>query len=270
MNKEANFHLLKLLEEFRRRKNRNQTYSLRAYARHLGIPASSLALILKGDRKVPQRRVESLCQKLGLSQAETQIFRMAAERSKASLKNLVSQTEPVLPSSKKLNDAEHSKIISEWEHYAFLSLMDTQDFSPKADWIAKRLGISVRRVDAVLNQLLKYKLILRDDRTGLITKNRAHVTTTDGVPSSALRKAHEETLELAIRKLNNLGPDERNYSAITVATSPARILEANEMIREFRRRLMGFLEDEEKSEVYRVMFLVFPLSEGEVNYEKSK
>jgi hypothetical protein len=63
-----------LLEEFRSRRSRNPHYSLRAYARDLGMPASKLSQNLRGLCGISVAKAETIAARLQMRDDEKQLF----------------------------------------------------------------------------------------------------------------------------------------------------------------------------------------------------
>src|SRR5579885_1829598 len=60
--------------KFDERRARNRGYSLRAFARDLGMTASSLSLVSSGKRRLSIRRAHLVAPRLGLGPAERSYF----------------------------------------------------------------------------------------------------------------------------------------------------------------------------------------------------
>jgi transcriptional regulator with XRE-family HTH domain len=74
-----------LEEELARRAGRNPRYSLRAFARHLGVDHSTLSQWLRGRRTISSRAIERLGARLRLPRWQVRVFsvREAHERAVA-------------------------------------------------------------------------------------------------------------------------------------------------------------------------------------------
>ena len=71
---EQNFHIHLIREQLSKRQKANPSYSLRAFARDLGMDPSTLSAILKGKRAFPVKSCEQISQALNLSPMEKQYF----------------------------------------------------------------------------------------------------------------------------------------------------------------------------------------------------
>lgn len=230
-------------------KARNGSYSLRAYARKLGVGPASLSEIMRGKRRVSDKRAQHLVQCLSLLPAEEKRVLGGAI---GLLANDVPKPFEALPE-------ERYRTISDWYHFAILSLAETADFRCDDVWIATRLSLPVDTVAAAIERLAKLDLItLKPDGSWTVTGKS--FCTSDEVASAALRAAHADNLDLAKESLASDPVECRDFRAITMAIDPAKLPEAKRLICEFRDRLCAFLENGEKSEVYKMCIQLFPLS----------
>src|SRR5690606_17848684 len=120
-----------LAGELARRAKANPKYSLRAFARDMGGSQSLLSQMFAGGRAMTEEFNRNLLRDFKLSQKDRDILAMGLpsdttrEPSKISL--------------------EQFAVISDWVHFAVLSLLDVTDLQYNAAWIAKRLNISEKK-----------------------------------------------------------------------------------------------------------------------------
>ena len=249
----------KLKDDFCQKQRKNPSYSLRAYARFLGIYSATLSSVLKGKRTLPLPSAEQISNKLSLSPKEKDRFISSIFEIK-SLKRLSSL--PLKPKKEErlLDQTETQyKILSEWEHYAILSLLECDDFKSETEWISNRLGITKIRSDQAIQKLKDAKLI-KISKNGKIQKTFEKLNTSEDVVSKAIQKSHHESLEIAQEKLKTVPVEKRDYSTTTFAVDPRHMEEAKTLIREFRKRLARLMEDGRKTEVYRLSIELYPLT----------
>jgi uncharacterized protein (TIGR02147 family) len=254
-----------LKEELANRQRKNPAYSLRSFAQMLGLDAGTLSNILAAKRPIPKHKLKSIVSRLALPPHRAALLEGSpAKQGLSRLSRMkLRQTTPLV-----LGDTHH-KVLSEWEHFALLSLLETQDFQSSISWIAKRLSISKFRAEQVLKRLEKVKLVDRDSN-GTIHKNFERLTTPEDVVSAALQASHRDNLELASSKLECIAPEERDFSSITMAIDPKRIADAKGLIREFRKKLSALMEEGERKAVYRLSIQLFPLTDESKNLEEVK
>ena len=256
------FYLRCLTNEFSKRKNRNPSYSIRAFARFLEIDHSVLASVFRGKRRIPKKCARKVTQKLDLSPRQSQEFLLSLANMRASLVQLSKvplRTEA--HEEKVLSEDDCFHIIADPEHYSILSLCEMEGFSSEPAWIAKRLGVTETQVRVAINRLITAGL-LKKNGNQLIPAQGA-VTTTQDVSSCALRASHKVTLKLAEEAIEQTSVDLRYFGTMTMAINLQRLNEAKELIREFQRKLSAFLEVSPKSEVYQLAIQLFPLTKPE-------
>ena len=227
---------VKLLErEFADRQRNNESYSLRAYARDLKIDPSTLSAILKGKRTLPLKRAQDVAKCLNLCPSESQFFYQSLASNRSSLRKLLDF--PAFDTSLLLTEDHYYKVMAEWEHYATLSLLQINKGQWSYEKIGKRLGISTVRAKDIIDRLIDLELVQRNAQ-GELHPTHSRLDTTDGIKSTALRKAQKEALQMGIDKLDQVPMKERSYSIETIPVDIGKIDEAREMILEDRKSVV--------------------------------
>jgi uncharacterized protein (TIGR02147 family) len=150
-------------------------------------------------------------------------------------------------------------LISDWHHFAILSLVQTADYRHEAGWVARRLGIRKQEAGTALDRLERIGLLVRDE-SGKIRRSHVRYTTSDGVTNLHLRKLHAQNLELARKSLENDPVEIRDITASTIAVNPDKLPQARALIRDFQDELSRLMESGTRSEVYKFCVQLFPLS----------
>jgi uncharacterized protein (TIGR02147 family) len=247
----ANDFRLYLEQELTRRSAINPTYSLRAFARDLGVDSSFLSKLLSGKRSMTARTILALASRLALTEELVQSFvaNSNGKRRRFPLSPLQIEI---------LEEIENQKLMQlmEWYHFAVLELFHVIDFKADANWVAERLGISAQTAQQALNELIEAGIIVVNE-DGTWKREKAHHV----VSSKRFPRAHsvkKQIYEQAIALLPEEGGD---HSAVTVSVSEGRLREAFERIKKFRRELSYFLsEPTEKENVYQLIISLFPVS----------
>lgn len=248
----------RLQAELARRCADNPRYSLRAFARDLGIDHSSLSQLLRGKRRLTERLVRELGERLGLPAAELEgcvageLRRLgAADGAEARLERVRDLTEDALA------------VVTSPEHHALLELLRLDSFRPDVRWIARVLGIEPDEVNVALQRLVRLGMLeLRGERwvdlSGDVT------TVLEGVAYEAVRRLSESVRRRAIEDGLAGPPAEREYSATTLAVDRADVPEALERIARFRRELVELLaRGRAKDAVYQLELAFLPLAAPE-------
>jgi uncharacterized protein (TIGR02147 family) len=235
----------------------NPGYSLRAYARKLGVHVGSLTYIINGKRNVSRKLAERIATRLPLDpQARAELLTLFPEkrRKNATGANLAPRYLEV--------SAAQFRMMSEWEHLAVLSLSRCADFEGSEISIARRLGISEARSAKVVERLLSLKLLARGE-DGRLARTTESIRTSDDVAELSIRQHHDENLTLAKESLHRDPVARRDFNSITLAIDPANLSVAKEKIRQFTDELSDFLETGHRTEVFRLSTQLFPLTKKE-------
>ena len=257
-------HVQILENEFHRRKFRNSAYSLRAYARDLGLGSSSLSEILSGSRNVPQKKAKQIVSQLNLQIDDRIRFLKSVEVQSVGLHTLTGSKYVSSDSLEKmsLNETLHFKMMSGWEYCAVLQLTETANFSSNVGEIADRLGITFERAEIVVENLLLSEFMSRDEN-GCFVRNMGYVKTTRDVPYKSVRQLHKALLQKAIDSVEGVDVTRRYIANSIMAIDASKIDEAKKIIGEFRTRMGEFLskgEKDEKKEVYNLGVQLFPIT----------
>lgn len=223
----------------------NPRYSLRSFAAKVGISAGRMNELIHDKRALSDFYAEKITKALGLNLHD-----------KRQLYSFITTKARKVNSVRTLGSEEGLHVRS-WENLAILSIMRTDDFEPDVNWIAQRLGVSSERIQECFQILQEHDLI-RIGANGEMERTSSRVVT-----MATKETCHHERskMEKSMEAMMKVAPEMRNHSAVTVATNPNKIKEANERIKEFRRKLAEFMEDGPKTEVYSLTINLFPLTE---------
>lgn len=241
--------------EYRRR---NPSYSMRAFALKLKVSSSTLSEILQGKRNISIKLATRLCNQLQLGPSERAAL-LSLFLKQNRLKKLSIDANSKVTFTRL--EADQFNLISDWYHYALLSLIETKSFRSEPSWIASRLKIREAVVKSALSRLERLGLISKDPRTEQITCSGKSFSSSDGTLDLSIQKSHFQNLELAQASLETDRVDSRDFTSVTLATDPDLLPKLKELIREFRDRLSSFAEAGTKKEVYKLCIQLIPLTE---------
>lgn len=225
---------------------RNPRFSMRSFAAKLGMSAGALLGLMKGERLLSDSYAERIATSLNLSPEDRSfLFSLVRTRSRRFTKQKVLLEDDL-------------KMITEWENYAILNLMKTDGFCSDTAWIAKRLALPEERVTRSL-QLMKDLEIISWKQGGWV-RSHPSFTTTREIPSKALVEAHKKDLLKAIDILQTTPPELRSFTSVTMPINMAKISEAKELIKKFRRNLCLLMESGPKEEVYNLNIQLYPVT----------
>ena len=240
----------RLTEELLKSRAKNPSYSMRAFARKAGIAPSALSEVLNGKRTISQKLAARIADRLMWS---PEVLEELESLPRYRKRGTVPQ-----PRSIDLT-MDHFSVVSDWHHFAILSLAETKDFKSDTGWIANRLQITKPMAAKALERLERLGMLERGSDGRLFATGVSYASP-DEIASLALRKSHAQNLELAKKSLQEDSVEIRDFTSITMAIDPEKIPEAKKMIRQFRNELCAFLESGDKKEVFKFCMQMLPLS----------
>jgi uncharacterized protein (TIGR02147 family) len=234
-------------EELLRRQARNKAYSIRALARDLSIPKTTLSDVIQGKRRLAPKSIDQLRRRLMLS--ENEIKRLIEES-----RSDWFETKAEL-SRRTLNDEEFGMICN-WHFYAILSLSKLPDNKADSQWVAKYLGIPTKTAQHAIQFLVDRNYIKLT--RGKMTRLAQDLQTKMDIPSRYVRDQHRQFLNLAEESLDHVDILKRDINSVTIAADSSRVAEAKKMTLRFRRKLADFLSQGNLDSVYTFAAQLFP------------
>lgn len=250
---DANQEVAKILTAcFEERCARNPSYSLRAFARFVGLSPASISELMKNKRRISAKTAEKILLKLKVDTDKVESLTLSLQR-------------PSLTRGKKRDKQyirlsnDQFKVVADWYYFAILSLAETKDFCAQPEWIATRLNITVAQAENALTRLERLEMLTRDSENNLVATGKTFGSSNE-ISSDAVRYSHHQAFELASNSLERDPLDLRDFVSIFMAIDPDLLPEAKARIRSFRNELSQFLEQGNRREVYRMSVQLFPLT----------
>lgn len=239
-----------LQEELVLRSKRNPAYSLRSFAKAMGLSPSFLSKVLNGQRRITDPTFRKITTHLNLDPKLINTFKKSG--------NEFSQPE--------LNfnhlQLEYFKVISDWYHYALIELTHLKGFKNSPDWISVKLGITVNQAKAAVERLLNLQLLeLKNKR--LRPTSGGNTTTKNEFTDLAFKKMQDELLKKAIHSLWDDDLEKRDHTSICMAIHSDDIPEVKNRLAKVRREICQYLErprSEKPTQVYNLSLSFFTLS----------
>ena len=253
-----------LRDEYAKRCARNTYYSLRAYARDLGISPSRLSDILKGRYGLTERTARTLSAQLKFNVEETHFFWALVESECA--KSPVKRKAAHLRVHRYRQPKDFVEIsedifrfIADWYHLAILELTAIEGFKSDIQHVAQLLNISEDEATDAVTRLFKLNLMKIEDRCWVPTDDFTNVG--DNFPSESIRSFHQQMIRLALESIEGQSIQERELASAIMAIAPEDVALAKKEIREFKNRfLKQFGGTEKKKMVYALNIQLFNLT----------
>lgn len=252
-----------------RKMSRNSSFSLRAFARDLGVSHTYLSLVLNGKKSLSLKKVIQFSQLLQLDEREADLFMKAGAREARGRASQKAEVAPVLSKKKQKEEeikffeleTDRFRILTDWYHIPLLELTYTKDFINDPAWIARRLSISVEQARNAISRLKRLGLL--EECGGKLTKTNAKLAIVPRGFETAVRDYHRQMLQKASDAMESGTAEDyavRDITGSTIAIDPTKIPEVKRRIAAFRRSMLKFLSDKETSEVYQLNVQFFGIS----------
>jgi uncharacterized protein (TIGR02147 family) len=246
---------------------RNPSYSLRSFARQLGIHHSMLVQVFQHKKRLSVNRAHLIAHRLELKDKEYEYFCLLVEVENAKAAEqkalLLKRLHEISPRSE-IRDlsVEHFLMIADWYHMPILQMAGTAGFDFQPLTIARRLGISSVEAELAIERLERLELIEKDG-VGAYRKTDSRLLAKSVSPEEALRKFHKQMLQKAIESLSEQTPQEKWIGSETFAFDSRSLSEANQLIEQFFDRMVQLSSRAEKSDhIYHLSTCFFRLTKS--------
>jgi len=253
---------LYLQDELLRRCQKNPKYSLRAFAKVLGIGPSALSDILNNKRSLTEPMKIRLGLAIGLKIEELAQYKSNSKKGLKQLSNSVDRKEF------QQITLDTYAIISDWYHYAILELIRVKTFKTDLSWIAKVLGITKSEANIAVERLQRVGLLDITEKGKWIDRSADGLATNinGNLTSVASKKLQKQVLEKSIQALAEVPIEKRNHTSGTFAMNPDDLPMAIEQIKKFRRKIGRQLESNPNlKQIYQLGISLYPVTNIEEN-----
>lgn len=263
-------HITKLKSEFEKRAARNRNYSLRAYARDLGMSPAALSGLLNLKKGLSEATAQDIAERLGFSKAETQAFlvSVASQHSRSPKKRKTAQEQLKKNLQRQTRqqkiESENFAQIQNWYSLSLLELMELDSCTHKIEWFTEKLQLSSIVIKNALRRLIHVGLVeFKDGKYQPLTEES---TTSEDLPSDDIKNFHAEMLKKSEVALYTNPVTEREFINMTLAFPSAEIKEAQEMIRDFQAEFAERFyhqSKKKKNSVYQLSMQFFRIDQKE-------
>ncbi|WP_413291507.1 TIGR02147 family protein [Bdellovibrio sp. HCB337] len=225
---------------------KNPQYSVRAFARATGISHTVLSLVLSGKRPLSKKAALKLADHLELGPKQRLALMAAKKKIEADDYQTLS--------------LDSFEVISEWYHYAILSLLELPEAVFEAKWISQRLGINPLNAKLAMERLQRLSLVEQGD-DGKWRQSGKPLKIDNAISTVATKKFHKQLLQLAADSIDRDPISVRDVSSMTFTLDPSQMEYARQRIRDFRRELVAELEIKgSPSSVYNFTLQLCPVT----------
>jgi transcriptional regulator with XRE-family HTH domain len=244
-----------LQERLRASSRRNASFSLRAFARQLGINHSTLSQILRGKRRITPSTVKSLGRNLGLPEETIENYAASLQGNQSSSTNSIQF------------DLDTFQLLAVWYHQAILELTHTKSFRPDSRWIARILGITVDEVNVAIQRLLRLGLLEMSRKDRWIDRSGDAEFYGPTSLENSNRLIEREVHELAVAAIDAVLPARRIDSQMIFAFNSKQLPQLRRLTEQFVDQVRALVaKSSTVDDVYYTQVSIFPitkLNEGE-------
>lgn len=154
-------------------------------------------------------------------------------------------------------------LFSKWYYVAIREVIDLLQWKDDLNLLANSLlpPLSVNEANEAVETLLELGLVRWNDK-GILETCDSGISTGDEVSSKHLIAFQRKTMDLASLALDDVAPEFRDISVLTMGLSEESFWNIKNEIRHFRKRLAKIaIEDKNANRVYQLNFQLFPLSQ---------
>jgi uncharacterized protein (TIGR02147 family) len=242
------------------------SYSLRAFARDLGLSPQQLSNVMNGKRGLSPELAEKIAGKLDLSEYQRTVFieslRSKFARSKAQKSLALAKLAKLEVQSETKNlEIDLFRAISNWHNFGLIELIKISGKTkPSMKWFSEKLGISENETALTFGRLERLGLISKND-FGTWIANQDVVIADQGIPAESIRNYHRQILEQATQALAFQTAEERYGSSSTLPVRVKNLARAKKLIQDFRLAFDKEISNEESGEeIYGLSIQFFRLT----------
>ncbi len=253
-----------LRKELAVRSKRNPAYSLRAFARDLGVSASRLSEITTGHQPMSLATGSKIAKALGYDAARASYFTdlVAAECGRspkqrgAAAARVTAYLETEAAFEKLRVDAFH--VISDWYHLAIVEATKLPEFDGTPAWLAARLAIPEPTAKHAIARLLRIGMLREEQQT--LVPAKPHYQVLADLPSKAVHGFQRQILERAAAALEKQPVALRKFESLLTTIPVAQIPEFKQHLEEFVEQMSArFRQATPKEAIYCLSLQFFQL-----------
>ncbi len=256
-----------LIQELRSRQKRSSRYSMRAFARDLGVKQPTLHDVLSGRYGLSYKSAIQVAEKMKLSPEESGYFcdlvlsqhsRSGRQKQAAlfRLKKLWGKIEY------KILDKRNVSLLSEWYYPVLVELVEFKKSQLDEIELSRLVGISQKDVKAALENLVRIGVIAKQGdryiRRSLFLRGESHT------PNSTIRRFHKQILMKAHEKIETQPIKSRKFLSTVFSIDSKRIEEARQRLEQMHDEFYReFQSDDNVDGVYAFGLQFFNILEGD-------
>lgn len=242
-----------LITMYKSTKESNPLYSIRAYAKFLGIGKTTLSDFLNNKRSLSEKMLAKVLDKLKISENEKSKFRFEILSENKVGKNEFTKEEYDL-------SKDEFELISDWYHLAILGLAQLPNHLATLEYLNSKLGVDKNKISDALERLQRLELI--EIKKNKIIRTSKPVKFHSEIPSEAVRNYHLQNLELSKKAIAELKMEDRYMTAISVPSNRKKLKSVIKLIEKVKHQIGDSMTTTDPTDVFTVAIQVFPVTKS--------
>lgn len=233
-----------LHRHFEQMRIKNHRYSMRAYAKKLGVSIGTLSEVLRFKLRLSTDRAIKIVSKLELPLKEyNRLLSLMGRSAEIEKRQLLE------------GDQE---ILANWIHRAILYSFDLDGERPSISALADRLRLTPAEVAVKIDELLA-KNFLQKDASGQVYRPQQYWKTADGDGGEFVRRSHLSNLALTEKAFKEVPVAERDFTSLMFAGNHRQLEFVRAEIRSFYDRLLLIMEEPPRDQLYQMSISLYPI-----------
>lgn len=258
---------LYLRAAFAHLKERDSSFNYRFIASKLGLGSiGHITWILQGKRNLTLKNADRFSSLLQHNKKENTYFRYLVAytntKKHSEKKELFQKIVATQKSEQRIVTREQFEYWNKWYYPAMRELVAVNKISKDYKEAARLLmpRITAAEAQKALTLLEKLEFIVYDEQ-GYYRRVDKVISVNPEWGTIAVRQHQIDMLNLARQGFENIPPEERDFSSVTMSMSMERFEQARQLFKEFRQSLITLARtDPEPERIFQVNLQIFPLS----------
>lgn len=240
--------LLKII--FLEKKSRNKKFSMRAFARDIGVPPGRLSEIIAGKRNLTLSLALKFSNTYSLSTEDKKALYKLVRAQKKLRKQTILERHFIHPQ-------DFSKICH-WKYYALICLVQNSSDGATLNDLSAKMGIDQTEVQAMLTTFGKINLIsLHGDR---FFAPKMSTTTTQDVLDESIQRFQKDMLQFHISQMTSIPMELREVQSMILPLPKVKLKQAKAAIRKFFNDFENKFGTANTTDIYGLSVQLSPLT----------
>lgn len=254
-----------LYDVYQHRHRNDFWFSYRYLQTKTGIDPAYLVRVLNGKKHLANKKIETMAAALGLSGREREYFRgmvyFAKAKSEEEKKVHFEKLLRYASLGSRIVDSRAYEYYTKWYHAVIRQILSyfkvKDDFKALARMTCPEISAREAKRSVALLESLGF---IEPDEAGYYRPKERFVSTGEEWRSLAVRQFQRDCMHLAVRALDEISPQHRDISTVTVTVNADKLPRIAEIIKRTRREILEVAKVETGgNSVYHLNIQFFPV-----------